>query len=169
MTPDETDFDRLSWHDNLIYGLRIDAPDPDCGDWRSDLVLDIDHIVEWLPQAAAGGNAPAGEARFLVAPATLVFHGARDLRIRLDPVMAGAGLNEWAIDRVTREPAGPASGAAGAPPLFRWRIALNLPAGGEIGFDATGFSQTLRADPVGVFEQRLPPGGRPPLPPREGA
>lgn len=28
----ETDFERLSWHDNLIYGLRLDIGDIDADD-----------------------------------------------------------------------------------------------------------------------------------------
>ena len=41
----EADFDGLSWHDNPIYGFFIDN---DVTQWKSDLVFDIDFIVEWL-------------------------------------------------------------------------------------------------------------------------
>ena len=41
----EADFDGLSWHDNPIYGFSIDN---DINLWKSDLVFDIDFIVEWL-------------------------------------------------------------------------------------------------------------------------
>ena len=40
------------WHDNVIYGLAFDRGEPDEGDWRSDLILDIDFI-------AAKRNPPA--------------------------------------------------------------------------------------------------------------
>ena len=40
----EADFDRLSWHDNPVYGLFVDN---DVSVWKSDLVFDIDFIVEW--------------------------------------------------------------------------------------------------------------------------
>jgi hypothetical protein len=43
----EADFDRLSWHDCHLRGIRFEAGDPDEGDWTSDLVLDLDFIVEW--------------------------------------------------------------------------------------------------------------------------
>jgi hypothetical protein len=33
-----------SWHDDLIYAFHLKAPDPESGDWVSELVLDIDHI-----------------------------------------------------------------------------------------------------------------------------
>jgi hypothetical protein len=43
-----------SWHDNLIYGFHLRCADPERCIWRSDLVLDIDHIPEWWrkPMAA---------------------------------------------------------------------------------------------------------------------
>ncbi len=62
----DADLDRLSWHDNTIYGFRFDIGDSFQGDWHADLVLDIDHIVEWI-------CATDGGARFRVAPATLTF------------------------------------------------------------------------------------------------
>ncbi len=33
----EADFERLTWHDNHLYGLRLAIGDPDQGDWRADL------------------------------------------------------------------------------------------------------------------------------------
>ena len=73
----EADFDRLSWHDCHIWGIELRAGDPDDGDWTSDLVLDIDFIVEWICGTGGGG-------RFRVAPATLVFHGVTDPKIAID-------------------------------------------------------------------------------------
>jgi hypothetical protein len=40
-------------------------------------------------------------------------------------------------------------------PYYRWRIALNDPQAGEIAFGASGFTQTLRAEPKLSGEQRL--------------
>ena len=45
-----------SFHDNLVYAFRLRGPDPDNGDWASELVLDIDHIVEWVCGAAETGD-----------------------------------------------------------------------------------------------------------------
>ena len=153
MTGDRPESDGISWHDNLIYALHIRAPDPDAGDWRSELLLDIDHIVEWI-------CAPNGKAKFRVAPATLVFHDVTDLRIQLD--MSGAvplALNELSIDAVEKSPARH-PGQASALPYHRWRIGLNLPRNGEITFGASGYTQTLRAEPALLEEQRLPAGTR---------
>jgi hypothetical protein len=147
--------DPWSWHDNLIHGLAFAVGDPEAGDWRCDLALDIDHIVEWLCDATGG-------ARFRVAPATLVFHDVSDLAIALDFADGGPPrtLNEPSIAAMSREPL-PGHPMARAGPYFRWRIALNLPPGGEIAFGASGFTQSLRAEPSLVDQPRLPRGRRP--------
>ncbi len=139
-----------SWHDNLIYGLRIDAADPDNGLWRSDLVLDIDHILEWL-------RLEDGSFRFRVAPATLTFHDVTDLRISVayEGSFAGMNLNELSISEI-EQGAPLARERPQAPLLFPWCIKLNHPPRGEISFNATGYTQTLRAAPRICDEQRLP-------------
>ncbi len=157
MTAGSDRYDALRWHDNIVYALHFGAGDPDRGVWRSDLVLDIDHIVEWICGTDGG-------AKFRVAPATLVFHDVTDLRISIDcgaRAVRGA-LNELSIAAITREPVHE-QGAAGRFPYFLWRIELNLPQGGEIAFGASGFTQTLRAAPQMLEEQRLPASTRPHL------
>ena len=149
-----TDFDGLSWHDDTLYGLRFDVGDSFQGDWRADLVLDIDHIVEWI-------RGEAGKIRFRVAPATLVFHGVTDLKIAIDWGDSGdrTALHDGSIEAITREPVASQEGYP-VREHYRWRIALNWPQGGAIAFDARGFTQTLRAEPVLLDEQRLPAGTR---------
>ena len=150
----DADFARLSWHDDTLYGLRFELGDVDRGDWRSELALDLDHIVEWL----CGSDR---SVRFLVAPATLVFHDVTDLEIALDWGDSGhrTALGEPQIDRVTRAQIADQKICLDRP-YYRWRIAFNWPAGGAIGFGASGFTQTLRAAPAVLDQQRLPPGSR---------
>jgi hypothetical protein len=169
MTTEPTTADDVSWHDNLIYALQIRAPDPENGDWRSDLVLDIDHIVEWV----CGAD---GKVKFRVAPATLVFHDVTDLRIHLDMGAASFGmadvtplaLNELSIDGISKTRA-PHPGQMPSLPYHQWRIALNLPRNGELTFGASGYTQTLRAEPLLLDEQRLSPRDRPSLGPMDPA
>jgi hypothetical protein len=99
MTAGTDEYDALRWHDNIIYALHLDAADPDRGVWRSDLVLDIDHIVEWI----CGTD---GSVQFRIAPATLVFHDVTDLRITIDFGRSGfrCALNELSIGAIAREP-----------------------------------------------------------------
>ncbi len=150
----EADFERMSWHDDTIYGLRFDIGDPERNDWRSDLVLDIDHIVEWICGEAGG-------ARFRVAPASLTFHHVTDLNIAIDWGDSGGqtALHEVSIDALTRERVEHQKICLDRP-YYRWRIALNWPQGGEIGFGASGFTQSLRAEPLLCDQQRLAPAER---------
>ncbi len=160
----EKDFETLSWHDNIVYGLRFDVGDSSQGDWRSDLVLDIDHIVEWICGTGGLPSVPlreAGVAQFRVAPASLIFHHVTDLDIGLNFGDSGhrTAMNEPSIDAITRQRIKDQKICLDRP-YYRWRIAFNLPPGGEIGFGASGFSMELRADPVLTDEQRLSPADR---------
>ena len=120
------DFESLSWHDNIVYGVRFDVGDNFRGDWHRDLVLDIDHIVEWI----CGGG-----VLFRVAPATLTFHHVTDLRIAIDWGDSGdqMPLHELSIAAITREQVQDRKNFLDWP-HFRWRIAFNWPDGGEITF-----------------------------------
>ncbi|WP_153045167.1 hypothetical protein [Sinorhizobium americanum] len=137
------------WHDNLIYGISFKIGDPEKQDWRSDLVLDIDFIAEWLCGAS-------GEFRFRVAPATLTFHDVADLQIAIDHGDSDGrtAMNELSIDHVTRER------LARPFDFWHWTIRLNSPTGGKIAFCASGYSQILRTEPKLVTEQHLPRGER---------
>ncbi len=149
-----SDFDGLSWHDDTLYGLRFDVGDSFQGDWHADLVLDIDHIVEWV-------RGEAGKVQFRVAPANLIFHGVTDLKIAIDWGDSGdrTALHGVSIDGIARQPVPDQEGYP-AREHYRWRIALNWPKDGAISFGAQGFTQTLRAEPVLLAEQRLPTGTR---------
>ena len=153
-THTEADFDRLSWHDCHIWGFDLRAGDADEEDWTSDLVLDLDFIVEWLCGVEGG-------ARFRVAPATLAFHGVTDLRIRIDWGDSGfqTALHILSIDEIEREAVREQKVHLDRP-YFSWRIRLNWPRAGEIAFGAVGFTQTLRAQPVLIDKQHLSLGTR---------
>jgi hypothetical protein len=138
----EADFERLSWHDCHIWRLELRTGDPDQNDWTSDLAIDLDFITECL----CGTD---GCCEYRVAPATLVFHGVTDLRIKIDWGESGfrMSLHEASIDGIDRELVRDQKVYLDRP-YWSWRIRLNWPAGGEIAFGAVGFSQTLRAEPV---------------------
>ena len=156
MTVTEADFERLSWHDNHIYGLHLSLGDAARDDWRSDLVLDIDHIVEWV----CGVDK---RTWFRVAPATFVFHDVTDLRVDIDWGDSGCqmAIREASIDDIARERVTDQKICLDRP-YYRWRIEANWPKGGVIAFGASGFTQTLRAAPVLIDEQKLSPLDRAP-------
>ena len=150
----DADFDGMLWHDNYVYALAVSIGDVARGDWRSELVLDIDHIVEWICEAAP-------RLRFRVAPATLTFHNVTDLRINLDWGDSGCqtAVSEASIQVIDRSPVGDQKICLDQP-YYRWRIEMNNPDGSVITFGATGFTQLLRAEPLLIDEQKLTPGQR---------
>ena len=156
MTRDEAS-DLPSWHDNLIYGFHLRSADPERGVWRSDLLLDIDHIVEWVCGADK-------HCQFRVAPATLAFHDVTNVKISIDfeDGCYRQNINELSIAEIQRMPIDAAE-ERHLRPYFEWSIVLNLPQGGEITFGASGYSQILRAEPKLVCEQRLVADDRPPM------
>ena len=132
------EFAPYAWHDNIVHAVRTRIGHPEQGDWRSELTLDIDHIVEW----------PSSTDRlFKVVPATLTFHDAGDLSISIDSGTDQIALYEWSIDHIDREAIADQKVCLDRP-YYRWRIELNWPKGGRIGFAASGFTQVARADPV---------------------
>lgn len=143
----EESHDELAWrwHDNIIRGLRFETGEPENGDWRSEVVFDIDFILEWH----CGAN---GEHQFRVAPALLTFQDVTDFAIAVDQgdSIGRSALLEWSIDRVERE-------RLDRPfDYWRWVIHLNAPPGGTVAFGASGCTQALTGEPVLTTEQRLP-------------
>ncbi len=145
----DSEFDTLSWHDNIVYALRFSVGDAMRGDGRSDLVFDIDHIVEWV-------RSETGQIQFRVAPATLTFHDVTDLRIAVDFGDSGCQtmMNELSISTIARKTLTDQKICLDRP-YYQWRIDLNLPQGGHIAFGASGMSQEIRADPILLEEQRF--------------
>lgn len=151
------DFDEMSWHDNIVYGLQFQVGDASQGDWLHDLSFDIDYIAEWVPSGEQGGE--PGGVRFRVAPATLTFHDVTDLRLAVDFGDSDCrnAINNLSIATITRAVVDDKQRFP-EQDYYRYRIELSLPQGGEITFGARGFTQALRAEPVLLDEQWLPAG-----------
>jgi hypothetical protein len=95
------------------------------------------------------------DARFRVAPATLIFHHVSDLRTVIDCGDSGGemALHPLSIDTITRERMKDQKISFDRP-YWRLRRALNWPQGGAITFGASDFTQTLHADPVLPVQQQ---------------
>jgi hypothetical protein len=132
-----SDFEPRSWHDHPFTGLRLEVGDPDRGDWQADLVLEIDHILEWL----AGTD---GRFHFRVAAARLTFHDVTDLRLAIDSATAAGqvALHELSVDTIMRVRIRDQKICLDRP-YWRWR-----PLGGAISFGASGFTQSVRPTPA---------------------
>ena len=140
----EADFEGMSWHDNHVHGLGIRSGEYGSG----ELILDLDHILEWLCPVA-------DFFQFRIAPATLTFREVTNLRIDIDYAAATAALVPFSIADIRRESCQYPGGATGC----RWVIAVNWPPG-SISFDATGFTQVLRGPVKLTSEQCLDPAER---------
>lgn len=137
----------MSWHDCPIYGFCIDN---DIAQWKSDLVFDIDYIVEWLCGAA-------GRAQFKVAVATLTFHHVTDLKVSIDWGDSGmqVAVAEMTLDHVARRRVEKQLICLDRA-YYRWTLWLNSPRpSGEISFGASGFTQFLRHEPILCDEQKV--------------
>ena len=145
----EADFEQMSWHDCHIWRLEFQVGEPDEDDWTDDLVIGLDFITEWR----CGED---GTCSFMIAPASLVFHGVTDPRIGIDWGRSGfqTAIHHVSIDRITRELIHDQKVFLDRP-YYHWKIKLNWPEDGEISFGAVGYSQMLLAEPVISTKQHL--------------
>ncbi|MES2671177.1 MAG: hypothetical protein V4673_12265 [Pseudomonadota bacterium] len=137
------DFDALSWRDVRVHGFRI----VEGAQGTAELVLDIDFILEWLPEDDG--------YRFRIAQAILQFHEVFGLRFMLDYVACSAGMTAFSIESIEREVIGDDERAQS----YRWRIDVNWPEG-FLEFEAPGFSQWLVGEIVEQDGQTLDPRQR---------
>jgi hypothetical protein len=141
----ERDFDRLSFHDNLLRGISLRS---DFESGVSDLILDIDHITEWVA-ADDGGH------EWLIAAADLTFHGVTGLKFNIDwqdetyqVVADGDHILDVARDLVV-------------PQLVHldrpyWRWDFSFARKTQLSFGAYGFTLRHRQEPIRHDEQSLP-------------
>lgn len=137
------DFDALSWHDVRVHGFRI----VEGAQGTAELVLDIDFILEWLPEDDG--------YRFRIAQAILQFHEVFGLRFMLDYVACSAGMTAFSIESIERGVIGDDERSQS----YRWRIDVNWPEG-FLEFEAPGFSQWLVGEIVEQDGQTLDPTHR---------
>ncbi|MHC4441441.1 MAG: hypothetical protein ACYTF1_04220 [Planctomycetota bacterium] len=149
----DADFEKMSWHDNCIHGFHFYSEE-----WTSDLILDIDYIVEWV----CGVDKIC---KFWISPATLTFHDVTDLKINVDWGDSGMQtiLHEMYIYDIQREKVKDQKICLDQN-YYRWTIQIDVPMSGDgITFGATGFTQILRDEPILADDQFLPPSKRPKL------
>ena len=148
MTNDDLEHEPVepSFHDDSIYGLRLVSPDPDQDDWRSELIMDIDHIVEWVK----GDN---GRIRFVLVQGNLCFENVFDLRISFS--FPDCSLTPLPIDRIERSRE-PVRAHAGRSEEFSWIIHLNDRGDGFLTFRSTGYRLDEIGTPAEFEEQTIP-------------
>ena len=123
------DFEVMGWHDAQLYCFTV-LPE------SFELVMDVDYITKWVHPIP-----PEIYFSFWVAPATLVFHDVQNV----SAVIEMAALSDVEILDLMRAPATAGLG-------WRWRLELDS---GEISFDASGYTQYFRDEPVLCRQQHL--------------
>jgi len=138
----EQDFDNLSFHDNLLRGVRFGSRSDE-----SDLVLDIDYIAEWI--------CSNGACEWLIAAADLTFHGVTGLKLSIDShdvAFQVVSVGDWILD-VERSPVVPQLVHLDRP-YWRWQFTFAMDT--QLSFGAYGFTLQLRQEPIRHDEQCLP-------------
>ena len=138
----DQDFDAMSWHDCHVHALRVIEGQHGSG----ELEFDIDYILDWKQDK--------NEFSFVLAPAKLVFHAVSDLRVALDWSTPAAAFGPFSLAGVERTLEKRARYTA-----TLWRMPVNWPTG-EIGFEATGFTQQCWGQQVVSTRQVLRPEER---------
>jgi hypothetical protein len=137
------DFEEMCWHDNAIHGFYILE-----GEVYSELLFDIDYIVEWLPVDKT--------FHFRVAPAYLRFQEVFDLVISVNYKAASAAVQPMTIHEIHRKIITRPNGGS----LTEWTLELNWPPDSFFKFQANGFIQTQRMEPITTTAQCLSPSER---------
>jgi len=142
----EADFERMSWHDNHVHGIRLVQGE----NGEGELVLDIDHILEWQNGEGTG-------FAFRVQQATLIFHGVMFPRIAIDYASASAAFGPFMIDGIERR--------VEQRERYEqqiWRLPITWP-GGHIEFEARSFTQRADGPSYVSSSQLLKPEQRRPI------
>jgi hypothetical protein len=126
----DAQFDEMSWHDNHVHALRL----VEVSDGAGDLILDVDHIVEWIKN----GNA----FNFRIVPVTLTFHDVMFLRMTLDYATPTAAFGPFMIHGIERRTEQRPRYSAQL-----WKIDISWPRG-EITFEARGFTQCAKGEAI---------------------
>ncbi len=134
----DAQFEMLSWHDNHVHGFRIVEGEHGSG----QLILDIDHILEWLAD-------PGGEYKFRIARAELCFLEVSSLKMAIDYIAPSAAFGPFALDGIGRRVEARSHRQA-----IIWTLSINWPVG-EIEFEARGFEQRLLMEPILTDRQWL--------------
>ena len=137
---EEVPLDTRNWHDNAVHGLSFRNPSEVAG--TSTLVLDIDHILEWIQVGRS--------FEFIVVPALLRFHGCFKFKMTVDYSNGPIAVEAFSIDGIERTIAHTQYGEC-----TTYRIPINSPSG-VIEFEATSWSLEYTGEPVRSSQMSLP-------------
>jgi hypothetical protein len=126
----EDDFEIMSWHDNTIHAISFSKND--------ELLLDIDYIFEWVHPKDGKGY-----FKFWIAPCTLVFENIYQLKLDLEI----SAVHHRKIDNISMEDSQRAKSAANVEQMIKYDWVIET-LQGEITFEASGYKQYVRKQPL---------------------
>lgn len=137
----EADFERMGWHDVRIHAIAPIGSYFEPGAFLgAELWLDIDYILKWVSIYEPKKQRLARKKQhfeFWLAPATLIFEKVAGLTMKTTNELS----QEWEIQDIKREKRAYPSGHE----TWLWSIQLQE---GLISFQATGFNQYIRREPI---------------------
>ncbi len=135
------DFEEISLHDNKIHGIQFCV---DVEKFQSDIVFDIDYIVEFVCGV---------ECQFKIAPASLRFHNVTDLNLLINWGDSGFqnSISGPFIIELKREPVETNMRVKN---YYRWVIVCNNEKY-NISLGASDFTLTLLSEPIVSGVQHL--------------
>ena len=133
----ENDFEKMGWHDATIYGFVIEK---NHGTFTADLVFDIDYIFDWIHPVE-----PEIYFSFWIAPCTIVFKEAFDLKIDIEIGFAEFEFEVADLHLVNKSKDSERE-------VYEWNLELQQ---GNFFFKSYGFDQIVRKKPIYAKEQIL--------------
>ena len=123
---DDSDFAVMGWHDTTVWSMLAD---PD----EYEFLLDMDYIFQWV-------HPGAGETsfKFWVAPVTMVFENAHDVKIHIESSQGGIEVADFHREEPEVTPNGQFT-------QHTYRFECQE---GTISLKATGFRMFVRRAPV---------------------
>ncbi len=134
-----------TFHDDSIYAIRLISPEPDQKDWRSELVLDIDHILDWIRH-------DNGQISFRLVQANLCFANVSNLKVTFG--YPDTSISPLPIDRIACSDK--AAVTRGDYQEFDWEIALNDQLSGALTFRSAGHRLEKTGRPIECEQQQIP-------------
>ena len=131
---DEKDFEKMEWHDTHIHGISFGT---EWEDGTADLLLDINYIFQWVKPIP-----PDRGYSFWIAPCTLVFENAYNLKVEIDDKV-GYAFGPFEIDDLMM--VGKNKTRTEGILDYEWDIKLQT---GTIKLKSYGFKQFVRRQPV---------------------
>ena len=114
----ELDFDKMGWHDCVVYAFRFD----------DELMFDLDYLLKWvLPTGDEVGY------KFWISPVTLVFENVENVKISIDMSVVN-GIEIYELNKEILENG-----------KIKWRMEAQE---GLIEFISTGYKQYIKGYPI---------------------